>query len=144
MHAVAFIIDCCILPISYIFGFFFITKFDMNDIIIKNVILFTIYVIVYPVLFILTNNMLLHFFGKKTWKNWITVSKKYEKIINNFEIGFLIILMFPFVYFVKKAGISIKFLFQNNGNINNIIFIIIYALIGIIGSKLIMKIFIRD
>jgi hypothetical protein len=69
--------------------------------------------------------------------------RKYEKIIDYFEIGFVMVLFLPTIYLIKTFGNNIKIVIKKD-----IIFLLILTLIVtllfIFLKKLIIKIFIKD
>jgi hypothetical protein len=95
------------------------------------------YLVLFPIIFILGNNLYLFLWQQKHWKNWLKISNKFDKILNNFELGFAMITMFPFMYLVKLFG---KNIIDIIGNINRTIIIIIVGIIGILISILTLKV----
>jgi hypothetical protein len=143
MYLLSFFINCCILPILYLFGFLFISKFNINDNIVKNIILLILNIIIYPVFFILANNLYLFAWRKKSWKNWFIILRKHEKIIDYFEIGLGMVLFFPIIYLIKIFGNNIKIVIKKDV-IFLLIITLIFTLLFIFIKKLMIKIFIKD
>ena len=94
--------------------------------------------VLFPIIFILANNLFLFLWKKKHWNNRLKISSRFDKILNNINLGFGIIVIFPFIYFTKSFDKNIS------GTLIIVILlcVMVFSILIISLKKIIKKLFI--